>query len=69
VTSEFVLQHGMIDAIVPRRELRQALAKLLRLYAPTMAPEVLDGQRNVHAETQLQLTQRTGESDGIRPGL
>ena len=32
VTSEFVLQHGMIDAVVHRRELRQTLAKLLRLY-------------------------------------
>jgi acetyl-CoA carboxylase carboxyl transferase subunit beta len=34
VTSEFVLQHGMIDAIVHRRDLRHTLAKLLRLYAP-----------------------------------
>ena len=33
VTSEFVLQHGMIDAIVHRRDLRSTLAKLLRLYA------------------------------------
>jgi len=33
VTSEFVLQPGMIDAVVHRRELRQTLAKLLRLYA------------------------------------
>jgi acetyl-CoA carboxylase carboxyl transferase subunit beta len=33
VTSEFVLQHGMIDAIVHRRDLRQTLAKLLRLYS------------------------------------
>src|SRR3984893_2864547 len=32
VNSEFVLQHGMIDAIVHRRELRQTLARLLRLY-------------------------------------
>jgi acetyl-CoA carboxylase carboxyl transferase subunit beta len=32
VTSEFVLQHGMIDAVVHRRELRQTLAQLLRLY-------------------------------------
>ena len=34
VTSEFALQHGMIDAIVHRRDLRQTLARLLRLYAP-----------------------------------
>lgn len=32
-TSEFVLQHGMIDAIVPRRELRPTLARLLHFYA------------------------------------
>jgi acetyl-CoA carboxylase carboxyl transferase subunit beta len=32
VTSEFVLQHGMIDAIVHRRELRQTLARLLHFY-------------------------------------
>lgn len=32
-TSEFVLQHGMIDAVVPRRELQPTLARLLRLYA------------------------------------
>jgi len=35
VTSEFVLQHGMIDAIVHRRDLRQTLARLLRLYTQT----------------------------------
>jgi acetyl-CoA carboxylase carboxyl transferase subunit beta len=35
VNSEFVLQHGMIDAVVHRRDLRATLAQLLRLYAPT----------------------------------
>src|SRR6266853_2363900 len=33
VNSEFALQHGMIDAVVHRRELRQTLAKLLHLYS------------------------------------
>ncbi len=33
VNSEFALQHGMIDAVVHRRDLRQTLARLLRLYA------------------------------------
>ena len=32
-TAEFVYQHGLIDAVVPRRELRQTLARLLCLYA------------------------------------
>lgn len=36
VSSEFVLQHGMIDAVVHRRELRSTLARLLHLY--TKAP-------------------------------
>ena len=33
VTAEFVLQHGLIDAVVPRHELRHTLARLLHLYA------------------------------------
>jgi acetyl-CoA carboxylase carboxyl transferase subunit beta len=36
VSSEFVLQHGMIDAVIHRRELRSTLARLLHLY--TKAP-------------------------------
>jgi acetyl-CoA carboxylase carboxyl transferase subunit beta len=32
--SEFLLQHGMIDAIVDRRELKARLAQLVRLLAP-----------------------------------
>src|SRR6266852_3280310 len=31
VNSEFALQHGMIDTVVHRRDLRQTLARLLRL--------------------------------------
>ena len=36
VSSEFVLQHGMIDAIVHRRDLRPTLGKLLRLYSQAL---------------------------------
>lgn len=32
INSEFVLQHGMIDSIVHRRDLRQTFGRLLRLY-------------------------------------
>jgi acetyl-CoA carboxylase carboxyl transferase subunit beta len=35
VTSEFAFQHGMIDEVVHRRELRPTLARLLRLYVPS----------------------------------
>ncbi|HVB72628.1 MAG TPA: acetyl-CoA carboxylase, carboxyltransferase subunit beta [Ktedonobacteraceae bacterium] len=34
VNSEFVLQHGMIDAVVHRRDLRHTLARIISLYAP-----------------------------------
>ena len=30
--AEFLLQHGMLDLVVPRRELRPTLGRLLRLY-------------------------------------
>src|SRR5712692_7004691 len=33
VNSEFALQHGMIDAVVHRRELRHTLVRLLHLYS------------------------------------
>lgn len=32
-SAEFVLQHGMVDAVVHRRDLRQTLARLLHLYS------------------------------------
>src|SRR6185369_472868 len=32
--SEFLLQHGMVDLIVERRELKSRLAQLIRLLAP-----------------------------------
>ncbi len=32
-SAEFVLAHGMLDAVVPRRLLRPTLARLLRMYA------------------------------------
>lgn len=71
VTSEFVLQHGMIDAVVHRRDLRHTLAQLLRLYAPVVIrkAEAEHNQNNAHANTQSPTTQRTGGSDGIRPGI
>jgi len=37
----FLLEHGMVDLVVPRRELRPVLAHLLRLYT-LMRPRLLD---------------------------
>ena len=33
----FLLEHGLVDMVLPRRELRPTLARLLRLYAGTVA--------------------------------
>jgi acetyl-CoA carboxylase carboxyl transferase subunit beta len=33
-TAEFMLEHGMVDMVLPRAELRSTLTRLLRLYAP-----------------------------------
>jgi acetyl-CoA carboxylase carboxyl transferase subunit beta len=43
-TSEFVMQHGMIDLIVPRAELKATLARLLGFltYARRHQPETPD---------------------------
>lgn len=37
--AEFMLEHGMLDAISPRSELRQTVATLLRHYRLKLAPE------------------------------
>jgi acetyl-CoA carboxylase carboxyl transferase subunit beta len=34
-TAEFLLEHGMIDVVVPRAELRSALSRLIALYRPS----------------------------------
>jgi acetyl-CoA carboxylase carboxyl transferase subunit beta len=39
-TAEFQLEHGMIDDVVPRRDLRQKLATLAALYRVPRQPEI-----------------------------
>ncbi len=34
-SAEFLLEHGMVDMVVPRAELRALLTRVLRLYAPS----------------------------------
>lgn len=41
-TAEFLLEHGMLDMVVPRRELRTTLSSLIRLYG-NMDPEFQGG--------------------------
>jgi acetyl-CoA carboxylase carboxyl transferase subunit beta len=47
-TAEFLLQHGMIDAVVPRESQRETLARLFTLFGPSL-PELphADGARPV----------------------
>ena len=37
-TSEYLLQHGFVDAIVPRTQLKKILAQLIRLHQPQLIP-------------------------------
>jgi acetyl-CoA carboxylase carboxyl transferase subunit beta len=53
-TSEYLLQHGFVDAIVPRTQLKKTLAQLIRLHqflppAPPPVPlsETIDSERPV----------------------
>jgi acetyl-CoA carboxylase carboxyl transferase subunit beta len=39
-TAEFLLEHGMVDMVTPRAELRNALQRLLGLYAPASRDSV-----------------------------
>jgi acetyl-CoA carboxylase carboxyl transferase subunit beta len=49
-TAEFMLEHGMIDMVVPRGELRATLARLLKLYAtPTPIAERFNHNGVEHA--------------------
>src|SRR5207245_7059035 len=58
INSEFVLQHGMIDAVLHRRDLRQTLARLMKMFTQGLV------QRN-----SQEFAQHIGESDGLRPGI
>jgi acetyl-CoA carboxylase carboxyl transferase subunit beta len=41
--SEFLLEHGMIDVIVDRREMKSVIARLLRHMLGLQAPEEANG--------------------------
>jgi acetyl-CoA carboxylase carboxyl transferase subunit beta len=62
VNSEFVLQHGMIDAVVHRNKLRETLARLLRMYS-------LEARPWASKSHTKQVAHQIEESDGLRPGI
>jgi len=62
VNSEFVLRHGMIDAVVHRNQLRATLARLLHMYAPEARPWA-------HRSQWFGTARKIEENDGLRPGI
>jgi acetyl-CoA carboxylase carboxyl transferase subunit beta len=50
--SEFLLEHGMIDVIVDRRELKATIARLLRHMLGLPAPEETNGNGEAAAERE-----------------
>jgi acetyl-CoA carboxylase carboxyl transferase subunit beta len=39
-TAEYLLQHGFVDAIIPRTQLKKTLSQLIRLHQPASTPSV-----------------------------
>jgi acetyl-CoA carboxylase carboxyl transferase subunit beta len=42
-TAEYLRDHGFVDLIVPRTQLKQRLAQLIQLHRPVAVPAALDG--------------------------
>lgn len=60
--SEFVLKHGMIDAVVHRNTLRATLARLLRFYAPA-------ARHWANSDQAFQTIRQREGNNGVRPGI
>lgn len=72
-TAEFEMAHGMIDGVVPRRELREKLATVLALYrAPRLAPpldaEYADAERETPREQHTDAQQQQDRQPALSPG-
>ncbi|NJK29186.1 MAG: acetyl-CoA carboxylase carboxyltransferase subunit beta [Acaryochloris sp. RU_4_1] len=56
-TSEYLLSHGFVDAIVPRPQLKETLAQLIRIHAQMpMASDVSKVTAHLHPATVEQVT-------------
>jgi acetyl-CoA carboxylase carboxyl transferase subunit beta len=64
-TSEFFLRHGLIDRIVPRRELRGTISQVLEYLAPG---DALDPRGRVAAATAPERPSSLVTSNGRHPG-
>jgi acetyl-CoA carboxylase carboxyl transferase subunit beta len=52
-TSEYLLEHGFIDEIVPRTNLKKTLAQLIKLHQPFCSPVSENNFHHVHHEDSL----------------
>ena len=62
--SEFLLEHGFIDQIVERKNMKEALAKLLKMHCKTLCVEAETVQKNVVKSLQ-NLPETKENVDGI----
>lgn len=49
-TAEFQLQHGMVDLVVHRRELKDSVAKVLRLHLDALAQGAQHGRASARTD-------------------
>lgn len=73
-TAEYLLEHGMVDMVVPRQELRPTIARLLRLFTkaplPAASESSSDDSVDISADTDNANTEdKTAEtkSDSDKP--
>ncbi|HEV3310971.1 MAG TPA: hypothetical protein VG815_10695, partial [Chloroflexota bacterium] len=59
--AEFLLQHGMLDLVVPRSEMKNTLARLLKMYAA--------GAPWLGEAGSVDMTLRNRERDELRVGV
>ncbi len=52
-TSEYLLQHGLVDAIVSRTQLKKTLAQLIRLHQPVSATSHVVQRSGIKALTKI----------------
>lgn len=67
-TAEFLLEHGMVDAVVPRAQLRRTLGSLLRIGAGARRDGTYDPSTASTADAELGLFARIRVDAGVGAG-
>ncbi len=58
-SSEFLLEHGFIDQIAERKNMKETLARLLKMHCKNDCAESLEGQENAEKISEKNLIQLT----------